>query len=337
VYASCSCTSDCRWSALSDVGTLSTPARPSFASLFCGCGGFDIGFIQAGFNCVAAFDLDPIAVRTHGRNLGQHAYVVDLSVDGPLPVSLKGIDLLAAGPPCQGFSTMGRRDPKDPRNSLMLRVGDIAIATRPKVVVVENVIGVIAGVQQSFWHLLQHRLRSAGYHTVDFQIDVRDLGLAQTRRRMILLAYRTKSLFNIAPACESAATLREALRGVAGQPNHSPRPLIPVSLGGRIAPYIKRGQKLCNVRTGPACVPSWKVPAVFGAVTRREARLLEALRRLRRCNRVRGFGDADPVAARTLSAALGEPVRNTLTSLIEKGYRPIPSDVMPRDEVPHIG
>lgn len=300
--------------------THTKPDRPTFASLFCGCGGFDLGFTQAGFRCAAAFDVDPVAVRIHNQNLQSRALVSDLSIVGPLPISLRGVDVLVAGPPCQGFSTIGRRDPKDPRNSLMLRTGDIAVANRPKVLVVENVVGVMAGVQRKFWESLKQRLRDAGYRLTDFRVDVRDFGVAQTRRRMILLAWRSNTELSVESPKALPLTLRNALEGVAGTVNHNPRPLPATSLSGKIASSIRRGQKLCNVRTGPSCVPSWDLPAVFGRVTRCEASLLKTIRRLRRRNRLRDFGDADPVSARVLSISLGRPVSDLLSSLVAKGY-----------------
>lgn len=302
------------------MATRARPPSPTFASLFCGCGGFDLGFAQAGFRCMGAFDVDPVAVKVHQRNLGAHAQVHDLSAKGLLPVPMPDLDVLVAGPPCQGFSTMGRRDPKDPRNSLMLRAGDIAVAIQPKVVVVENVVGVMAGAQRRFWQALRRKLENAGYQTIDFLVDVRALGIAQRRRRMILVAWNTGHRLSVPMPTGQAATLKDALKGVTGKENHKPRFLAPSSLGGRIAPRIKRGQKLCNVRAGSKCVPSWAVSEVFGKVTRQEIQVLELMRQLRRRDRRRAFGDADPVSARSLSVAAGKPIGDILKSLIAKGY-----------------
>src|SRR5437870_2331542 len=118
--------------------------NPKFASIFSGCGGFDLGFIRAGFTCEMALDVDPSAIDAHRMNLKSPAFVCDLS-NGHVPLeTLSELDVLLAGSPCQGFSTAGRRKFDDPRNQLLLTAGNIATLVRPKVFIAENVAGVTA-------------------------------------------------------------------------------------------------------------------------------------------------------------------------------------------------
>lgn len=130
-------------------------AQPTFISLFCGAGGFDLGFVQAGFRCVAAYDISPVAVQVHRTNLGSLAEVCDLSLPTFSVSRLSGVDVLIAGPPCQGFSTAGKRDVYDPRNKLLLISGKIATSVQPKVFIAENVTGVTSGQHGTYWNSLK--------------------------------------------------------------------------------------------------------------------------------------------------------------------------------------
>jgi DNA (cytosine-5)-methyltransferase 1 len=293
-----------------------------FVSLFCGCGGFDLGFVQAGFKCCGAFDIDPVAVEVHRKNLASPAQLCDLS-NGELSVnSFKNIDVLVAGPPCQGFSTVGKRTLDDPRNHLLVRAGEIALIMKPLVFVVENVTGVISGKHKQYWDSLEQMMRMGGYKTKDLCCNAEKIGLAQTRKRRVLIAWRVNKDMNIElPETGEGMTLRRALEGLnEGMPDHDTRELPPDSRHAMIARKIKPGQKLCNVRGGSAAVHTWDIPEVFGKTTKDERAVLEALLKLRRRIRVREFGDADPVSARALVSELGGPVKDLLQSLEIKGY-----------------
>ena len=80
----------------------------TFAGLFCGCGGLDLGAQLAGFSACYSADDDSIAVDTYRRNVDSKVESLDLSVSA-IPKSVNGIDLLLGGPPCQGFSSAGPR------------------------------------------------------------------------------------------------------------------------------------------------------------------------------------------------------------------------------------
>jgi DNA (cytosine-5)-methyltransferase 1 len=117
------------------------------------------------------------------------------------------------------------------------------------------------------------------------------------------------------------ATLRSALQGLCeGVADHEINRLPARSRKARIAGRIGPGQKLCNVRAGPTAVHTWDIPQVFGGITKTQRQLLETLMRLRRTNRVRDFGDADPVTAKLIANELGRPVRHLLLALEQKGY-----------------
>src|SRR5713101_6575907 len=92
---------------------------PTFLSLFSGCGGLDLGFVNAGFRCAGAFDSDDQALAVHRSNLQGRTFLYDLS-SGKLPDGIPKVNVILAGSPCQGFSTIGKRRVDDLRNELLL-------------------------------------------------------------------------------------------------------------------------------------------------------------------------------------------------------------------------
>lgn len=294
--------------------------RLTFLSLFAGCGGFDLGFTLAGFQCISAFDSDPAAVEAHRRNLRSTIHLKDLSNALPDGIVKGKIDVVVAGPPCQGFSTAGKREINDPRNSLLLVPALIASRLSPKAVVVENVTGATAGIHRMHWDALSARLRAAGYRTSELLCNAAHYGVPQTRRRVLLIAWNTGHDVDVRIPEIPGGVLRNVLQKINGAPNHSPRVLAESSLAARIAAHIKPGQKLCNVRAGDRSVHTWQIPAVFGRTTRMERSLLDTLLVLRRRTRLRDYGDADPVTESSLSRAMGLPVHDVIASLLAKGF-----------------
>ena len=294
--------------------------KPSFVSLFSGCGGFDLGFERAGFRCLRAFEIDSNTASVYRNNLAGTLTLCDLSKPVQFSKDLRKVDVVIAGPPCQGFSTIGKRALNDPRNSLLVEAARLAISLRPKVIVLENVAGVLAGSHRRFWNHASQLLRSNAYKTSDIVCDTAELGLSQKRKRILCFAWKGDFDGPIELPKRDGGTLKDALQRLRGLPNHQYKLLDPNSRAGRIARCIKQGQKLCNVRLSPRAVHTWSIPEVFGRTTCDERMVLEALVRRRRQQRVRDFGDADPVSANALRHAIGRPVANVLARLIAKGY-----------------
>ncbi len=292
----------------------------NFVSLYSGSGGFDLGFKAQGFHSLGAYDSDRDACENFEVNIGSQVHQVNLNNGIPNEHALHGVDALIAGPPCQGFSTAGKRVLNDERNHLITQTGRLALRILPKVLVVENVPGVLAGTHSRYWEEMDAMMRSAGYCTHTTQCQTSDLGMAQSRKRVLFFAWRTKRLIDFTIPALQANNLRSALNGVIGQANHKPKRLKPNTREWFIAKRIKPGQKLSNVRGGENSVASWDIPEVFGLVTNHERTVLELLRRLRRQKRKRDHGDADPVSFDRLEAALGEHFHCIVEQLIVKGY-----------------
>jgi DNA (cytosine-5)-methyltransferase 1 len=292
---------------------------PTFLSLFSGCGGLDLGFVKSGFVCEGAVDIDKAASQTYAANFSQAIYRHDLST-GTLPEALeKTTDLIIAGSPCQGFSTAGKRHFQDPRNELLLVAGRIAVRLKPKVFLAENVGGVLSGTHRKYWDDLQELLKGAGYTVAILRGDANKLGVPQIRSRVFLLAWREKIDWTPVLPETPGGDLKAALRFIVGCKNHDPELLDPQSKIGIIAAHIRPRQKLCNVRSGDRAVPTWDIPEVFGLTTPHEREVLHALARLRRRERVRPIGDADPVLRSSLMRFLRREVPE-LNALIVKGY-----------------
>ncbi|MCE2723630.1 MAG: DNA cytosine methyltransferase [Burkholderiales bacterium] len=292
-----------------------------FYSLFSGCGGFDLGFIAAGYVSGGGLDIDKDACATIRANLESSVTEADVreSLQGVVS-AVSTCDVLVAGPPCQGFSTIGKRDEDDPRNFLLPLVAKIASLAKPRAVVVENVAGALSGNHIKHWSELESRLRTAGYKTANLLLGAEKFGLPQARKRALLIAWSTKFEGAFEFQSNFLMSLPEALSIRDGASNHSPVVLVPGSRDDLIARRISQGQKLSNVRGGPNSVHTWQIPEVFGAVGEEQKRLLELMMRLRRKYRSRENGEGDPLIAATLSAEYGADCRSLLNLLLDAGY-----------------
>ena len=290
--------------------------NPTVASLFSGCGGFDIGFHQQGFRPLAAFDIDPHVVKIYNENVAPVANVCDLTYHTPEITP----DVLLAGSPCQGFSTAGKHKPDDPRNELLVRAGKIAVRMKPRVFVLENVPAASSGRHRKHWGKVEAILEAAGFSLARFVAEGNSSGIPQLRKRLFLVAYRGNISLNFSPPICSAPKLVDVLRNVEGLTGHDPIPLPAGSRQQMIAQKILSGQKLSNVRVSPRAVHTWDIPEVFGSITAFERMLLEAVIRLRRRIRRRTFGDADPILPSALDDHIGQSCDHAINRLLAIGY-----------------
>ena len=120
----------------------------NLVDLFSGCGGFSLGAHQAGFKVVAAFDNDPVLASSYLRNFPNTRMIfrdiTQLDGEGVLEAAGGQIDGICGGPPCQGFSDIGKRDPNDPRRELLGHFFRIVRQLRPSFFVMENVCGLMS-------------------------------------------------------------------------------------------------------------------------------------------------------------------------------------------------
>lgn len=160
--------------------------------IFSGGGGLAVGLRDAGFETVAAVELEPHAAATFKANHPTvQVFRQDVrTVKGEMILPLAGgsIDVLAACPPCQGFSSLTSKWKKeDDRNALVAEVGRLAEELRPQAIMMENVPGLAQKGRPLFDALLE-QLDSLGYETNWSVLQVADFGVPQRRRRLVMLA-----------------------------------------------------------------------------------------------------------------------------------------------------
>lgn len=187
--------------------------------LFSGCGGLSLGLHIAGWDSIFAIERDPMAFETFQNNfLGELApYRGFQSWPEWLPkknhdikellalnevrdelMALRGkVDLMAGGPPCQGFSVGGRRDGTDERNDLVFHMLDAVDLVRPRVVVIENVEGITrpfvarpGEAKSSAAERVLRELARLGYVGAFQVVRAEDFGVPQRRRRVLIVGFR---------------------------------------------------------------------------------------------------------------------------------------------------
>jgi len=290
----------------------------NFVSLFSGCGGFDLGLIDAGFVPMQAFDNCAEAVSHYRQNVCSKAEKADLTQTVP-DISTRP-DIVIAGPPCQGFSTAGKRNLADERNHLLPLAARLAASLKPKIIVIENVAAAAAGAHRKYWEEMEGHLRSQHYRTHTLKANAVEVGLPQTRSRLLMFAWQTGRDIDFNVVSKANGRLDETLGGVEHLPNHEPEMLTTGSRDYRIACRIGPGQKLSNVRGGPRSIHTWNIPEVFGKTTAAECTMLEFIMRVRRQERIRDFGDADPVSVQRLEQHFKSQTPSLMLSLLRKGY-----------------
>ncbi|MEM7555789.1 MAG: DNA cytosine methyltransferase [Cyanobacteria bacterium P01_A01_bin.84] len=168
----------------------------TFLDLFCGAGGMTQGLFQAGLQPLASVEINKIASATHKRNFPQsHHFCGDIEKFDTITwlekINSPEIHLVVGGPPCQGFSVAGKRDPKDPRNRLFYEFIRIVSEVRPWYVVMENVPGILTMQKGNVRTAISKAFQSIGYENVSVAIlESAAYGIPQIRPRAIFIANR---------------------------------------------------------------------------------------------------------------------------------------------------
>ncbi|HEV2613245.1 MAG TPA: DNA cytosine methyltransferase [Gammaproteobacteria bacterium] len=158
-------------------------------SLFSGCGGLDLGLIQAGHEIIWANDIDADAVATYTKNINSHAVLSP--IEDILSSSVPNCDIIVGGFPCQGFSQANRqRFEDDKRNKLYLEFLRIITAKQPAYFLAENVRGILSLAQGKAIQKIEADFAAAGYRVQKQLFNVADFGVPQNRWRVIIAGTR---------------------------------------------------------------------------------------------------------------------------------------------------
>lgn len=170
---------------------------PTVVSTFAGCGGSSLGYSMAGFRELLAVEWDDNAVATFKLNFPNvpvyHGDIAKLSVEQVL--SMTGLqpgqlDVFDGSPPCQGFSTAGKRVMDDPRNQLFREFVRLLQGLKPKVFVMENVSGMVKGKMKLVFVEILKELKASGYKVSARLLNAMYFNVPQSRQRMIFIGVR---------------------------------------------------------------------------------------------------------------------------------------------------
>lgn len=202
----------------------------TFLDLFSGCGGFSAGLEQAGLKCLAGVDHNEHAIKTFQQNHSNEtvALVKDMTCFKPEELeSLIGIghvDLIVGGPPCQGFSSArqfsgsnsGQRLVEDPRRELYKFFLKFVNHFRPKVFVMENVLGIKKMQNGIYFTAIQSEARKIGYRVVPIEVKTWEFGVPQKRIRQLFIGTLTElSIFDTSKLIAKTHSLNPKEDGLA--------------------------------------------------------------------------------------------------------------------------
>ena len=193
--------------------------------LFCGIGGLSLGFENAGFEVVAAIDMWDDAIKTFNHNrkdkVAQTMSVEDFN-ETVLPELVKKdhITGVIGGPPCQGFSTVGKREIDDSRNKLYLEFYKAVKIAKPDFFVIENVKGMLTLNKGAFVDDIMKRFGESGLgYTISKQlVNAADYGVPQNRYRVIFVGIRNKQ-FTFPPALGYKLSSKDGIGDLEGSDN----------------------------------------------------------------------------------------------------------------------
>ncbi len=172
------------------------PTQLSAVDLFSGAGGASLGLIGSGFDLRLAVEIHPEYGLTHADNLPGQFLTADLraveadKVACAAEVGPGDLDVMFAGPPCQGFSMIGSRVVWDERNNLFREVLRLAGELRPRAVVIENVPGLVTLANGAYLRAILAGLRDCGYQAACAELLAAQYGAPQMRWRLVVVAWR---------------------------------------------------------------------------------------------------------------------------------------------------
>ncbi|MEO9789714.1 MAG: DNA cytosine methyltransferase [Aurantimonas coralicida] len=195
-------------------------SAPVVADLFCGCSGLGLGARNAGFRVATSIDLDPILTSSYTTNFRDGKLVLgdlsELHGDTLLASAGSRLDGIIGGPPCQGFSEMGRSDPNDPRRELLRHFFRIVAEARPSFFLMENVRGLTFPANRPHLEAALEQVSDRYEIVGPLRIDASEYGAATKRPRVFVFGYDRDQVDSfgeddILAARRPAATVADAI------------------------------------------------------------------------------------------------------------------------------
>ena len=263
-------------------------------STFSGCGGSSLGYKLAGGKVLLAVEMDDNAVETYKLNFKDtpvyHGDIHNLTVEKVFEITgLKPgeLDIFDGSPPCQGFSTAGKREFCDPRNQLYNEYIRLLKGLKPKVFVMENVSGLVKGKMKLIFKDILTELKKAGYNVKVRLMNAKYYNVPQNRQRLIFIGVRNDlGIEPTHPNPESKIiTVKEALKDI----EDNGKPLTPeaskyyskMKYGESASKYHPKGHLFGLIKLDPnkpsptltryagaSKIVHWKEPRFIGLIER---------------------------------------------------------------------
>jgi DNA (cytosine-5)-methyltransferase 1 len=246
-------------------------------SLFAGAGGMDVGIEKAGFQVIAASELDPHASNTYRHN---HPSVNLIEGDINCPknfeviTSYSDIDLVVGGPPCQGFSVAGKMDKDDPRSKLVFTYCSAVERLQPKAFIMENVKSLASLAKfQDVRDEIFRRMTNAGYQVTMQVLNAKNFGVPQSRERVFFIGTKLDlprvDITHFIKYQEDAVSLREAISHLGRAGSHTNPQITKAKITLAAKPILRRSPyagMLFNGQGRPLNPDAWSstLPASMG-------------------------------------------------------------------------
>lgn len=304
---------------------MTAPIR--FVDLFCGTGGIRLGFERAcaalGLSrpeCVFSADVNPDVCKTYEENFG-----VNPMGDVRKTTNLPSFDVLLAGFPCQAFSYAGKQlGFEDARGTLFFEVARIIDESRPSLVFLENVAGLVSHDKGRTFKVILNSLQGLGYHVAWKVLDAAEHGVPQARKRIYIVAFRDREVNPFASlAASKPVTVGEILES-----DPDPSLVCSESFTAAVQNHFNgdlsrvEGCRFADKRGGERNIHSWDL-GLRGECSEAEKKfMVELLKNRRRAVFRQGRPGDDQKLTRAQIATFHQDsdLDSLLASLLKKGY-----------------
>ena len=193
--------------------------KHTYIDLFCGSGGFSLGFEQAGYKQLFSNEIEKSFSETYTHNFPKHKLIIDdikkiteEKIDSIIGSSK--VDIIIGGPPCQGFSmagNIGRKFLIDPRNKLFLEFYRIVNFLKPKIFIIENVERLFIHNKGETIKEINRKFNSIGYKISNKIINTYEYGIPQKRRRLFILGTLGNKKLDFPKSIKKRMTIYDAI------------------------------------------------------------------------------------------------------------------------------